>query len=372
MGRYEWLDRIEKKLYIMPFVINLDNQYREILEEKFQFIFDDFRKAGAEKKILNHLKKVEDTLLEALDFYYKGQLSEAYIKIDNLVKNIKRIQPAIESIDNIYPLWGNGEKVKLFRARLSENMISYSADQMLHIPFDMRSKVKTERFSIPGLPCLYLGNTSYACWVEMGAPDSSKFNVSPILLEKEFMVLNLAVSIRHILFWNDSIEDNLSKEESDETMELWVTLLLMTIATSYSVNEENRNFKSEYILSQLIMLSCKSNNLEGIVYVSKKVSEEIFGHTVAVNLALFMDYNKESKYSEVCKYIKTADSHNFAFYNQILEYSQKYKTVDMTISNSPFFNNIGTYSRQISYKETTFYGFDQFLFSGELKKINLK
>ena len=50
--------------------------------------------------------------------------------------------------------------------------------------------------SIPGIPSLYLGNTSYACWLELGCPAEYKFNVSPVLLDGTQKILNLAVMTR--------------------------------------------------------------------------------------------------------------------------------------------------------------------------------
>lgn len=371
MGRYDWLDKLEAKKYIMPFVIDKDSEYRSSLDEKLKFICEDFKKAGAETQFIDHITRLCEKILNALDLYYKGELWAAHLEIDDIVNSISREQPAIASINDTYQLWGNGSNVQLFRARLGERMVDYPAEEMLHIPFTKRAKVASERFSIPGLPCLYLGNTSYSCWIEMGSPDDAKFNVSPVLIEKDMFVLNLAVSIRHLYDWNDAIEDSLSKEEADKTLLSWITLLVLTVATSYSVKEENRNFKSEYIIPQMIMLACKSNGLDGVVYISKKVSEEIFGMTVAVNVALFATYDGEEKFSKICEDIKTADSFNFAMYNRILLNSLKYKSIDTTIRNSPLIKNIGTYGRQLPYAETAFAKYDEFLFSGELRKIEM-
>ncbi len=33
------------------------------------------------------------------------------------------------------------------------------------------------------LPCLYLGTTSYVCWLELGRPADHEFNVSPVQLD---------------------------------------------------------------------------------------------------------------------------------------------------------------------------------------------
>ena len=48
--------------------------------------------------------------------------------------------------------------------------------------------------------------------------------------------------------------------------------------------------------------------------------------------------------------------------------SLKYKRIETTVRNSPL-KNIGTYGRQLPYIETAFSGFDEFLFTGDLRNI---
>lgn len=85
----------------------------------------------------------------------------------------------------------------------------------------------------------------------MGSPDDAKFNVSPVLIEKDMMVLNLAVSIRHIFKWYEKLDESRAKEDTDKELITWLTLLILTVATFYAVKEENREFKSEYIIPQM-------------------------------------------------------------------------------------------------------------------------
>lgn len=373
MGRYEWIDKLKAEEYLMPFVVKQDIDYSRALKDKLSFICDDVKNAGASELCVKTVIDVCDRLLDALDKYYKGDIWEAHVIIDDLIHSIDMCEPAVSNINNTYALWGKGEKVNLFRARLSDSMLDFPAEEMLHIPFDLRTKVKSERFSIPGLPCLYLGNTSYSCWIELGSPADYRFNVSPIYIEGDVKVLNLAVSIRHIRNWNDSLNDSITREESDKILNEWLKLLLLTVATSYSVNENGRDFKSEYILPQMIMLACKSHALAGVVYISKKVSEEIFGMVAAVNVALFAAYSGEKKYSKICDSIQISDSCNFAMYNRILMNSMKYKDTELTIQNAPIIRNIGSYDRQIPYYETTFFGFDKYLFtSTKMRCVNSK
>jgi hypothetical protein len=43
-------------------------------------------------------------------------------------------------------------------------------EEMFHVPFELRHKIAPQRYSIPGLPSLYLGGSLYTCWVEMRQP----------------------------------------------------------------------------------------------------------------------------------------------------------------------------------------------------------
>jgi len=58
--------------------------------------------------------------------------------------------------------------LRLYKAREGENHYLFSEEEMFHIPFDKRDKIGNQRYSISGIPCLYLGSSSYVCWEELG------------------------------------------------------------------------------------------------------------------------------------------------------------------------------------------------------------
>ena len=49
------------------------------------------------------------------------------------------------------------------------------------------------------------------------------------------------------------------------------------------IKEGGRTFKSEYIISQSIMMACKRLGYDGVAYYSKRVYDEIFARC-AINL----------------------------------------------------------------------------------------
>ena len=206
---------------------------------------------------------------------------------------------------------------------------------------------------------MYLANSSYGCWMEMGCPAEIDFNVSPVLLEGNQRVFNLAISIRDFRCLNEFEEDR---------VHCWLKLYLLTLATCYVIKEENRIFKSEYIISQSLMMACKKMKYDGIAYYSRRVDNEVFA-LCAINLALFVDYDGE--YSEMIKHIKIDDAFNYSLYKQ-LNLSLKYKEYELRSTYTGYITNIGSFERQYPYRETGFYNFDKFLFTTWRDKPNDK
>lgn len=83
---------------------------------------------------------------------------------------------------------------------------------------------------------------------------------------------------------------------------------MLMIATSYRVNEDKRAFKSEYIISQSVMMACKRVGYDGVAYFSRRVSDKAFAYC-AIDLALFVNFDGE--YSSLIKHIKMDDPLNY-------------------------------------------------------------
>lgn len=357
-----WFENLEWKNYMAPFVVEKDNEYYSAIKQKYEDLLKDMKKAGVDNKYVATVEQYTSSVVKALDDYYQGDIFDAQTQVNALLLDCINSEIAVSDVNNSIAFRGQGEEVQFFRARLNETIIDYTEEQMLHIPFDMREQVKSGRFSVPGLPCLYLGNTSYACWIEMGKPADHQFNVSPVVLDNSQKIFNLAISITDI----DKLLQNPNEKTEIYINDLFKLLVLM-LATSYRVEQNDRNFKSEYIISQLLMLACKANGIDGITYLSKQVSSEAFAMVVAVNLVLFATYKSGDKLSEICEHVEIDDSFNFAMFKHLLP-SLTYKKYELRIDNSPLIKNFGTYKRQIPYGETDFYEFDNYMFANWERK----
>ncbi|MCM1054549.1 MAG: RES family NAD+ phosphorylase [Bacteroides sp.] len=359
--KLNWLNNgfICKELYA-PYIIDNDNEYYNSLREKFNIVLRQAENAEADSESIDIIQKFRNKILESLRSYYDADLSKSNTIVKNLIKNIGDDPLAVNTLLNSSAFPGcKDEELQFFRCRIGDPSKSFTAKEMLHLPKKMRARSGNYRFSIPGNPSLYLANSSYGCWVETGFPSAIDFNVSPVLLDGTQKVFNLAVSIRdfHCL-----------KEWEKSRVHCWLKLLMLTIATSFRIKEEGRTFKSEYIISQAIMMACKKLGYDGVAYFSKRVSDEMFSRC-AINLALFVTY--EDEYSELVKHMKMDNSFNYALYNQLLP-SLKYKDYNLRSVRTGFITNIGSYDRQFPYRETEFFNFDKFLFTTWESKPNNK
>jgi len=362
MNKYAWIEKIETKEFIAPFVVEKDSEYFADLNKRLSSFIEEISKSGANNNFIEEILRYRDAIIKAIDLYYQGDIIDAHTIIGDLLECFDETDKiSISDINSSIAFLGSGDEVQFFRARLNSNVSDFSSKEMLHIPFGKREIVKSERFSIPGLPCLYLANSSYACWIEMGRPADYKFNVSPVLLDNTQKIFNLAVSVRDLMYkyqlWIDGDSDI-----DDEVIMVYLKLIMLNIATSYKVNQSDRNFKSEYMLPQMIMLACKKRGLDGISYYSKQVNDELFANVVGVNLVLFATYQEEAELSEICNHIIIGDSFNFSMFKQ-LSLSLKYKKYPLRTNTTDRINNIGTFDRQFPYRETEFYEFDQYLFA---------
>lgn len=347
-----WIQSFSEKEIEAPFSVSTDAEYYDDLRKRFTAFVNILKKASADEESIKIARKYSDKTCEALRDYYRGNISSCHQKIQNLIKNCADNKLAVVELNESRAFPGvMGSEIQFFRARLSNTAQTFAAKDMLHHPFKMRGKTGNYRFSIPGVTSLYLANSSYGCWIEMGRPSEHDFNVSPFVLDGSQRIFNLAVMTRHIF-----------QLKNDDDVHCWIKLLVLMIATSYKIADPNRVFRSEYIISQSIMLACKRLGYDGVAYFSKRVESELFAVN-AINLALFAEYRKGHEYAEICEHIKVDESLNYQLFRQLTP-AATYKKYDHLRSVSTgLITNIGNFKHQYGYRDTEFFRFDEHLFA---------
>lgn len=196
--------------------------------------------------VINSCKEINKQLLRIIENVYKGSHSKAYTQLENLLKN-KNDKYGININDLL-----RKEDGYFYRMRYMDNRNDANYKELFHIPFTKRYKVTTERYSFPGLPCLYLGCSAYVCWEEMDRPDFSRVMISALKSKRKMNLLDLRKPIYHR--WEQT---NLKT-------------IPLVLACQIAVSDKNANFKSEYIIPQLIMEYITTNHeeIDGITYSS--------------------------------------------------------------------------------------------------------
>lgn len=247
-------------------LLKSENDSLVSIKTRTKHILSKFKKYIANKypAILNSSEEIEtisSNISEVLTNYLKGDI----IKSITLTENIFYDNFVVKISKNTV----------LFRGRSSETNFLYSKDKMFHIPFDKRYLVGNQRFSVSGLPCLYLGSSVYICWEELDRADYQKCNFSALCNLKEYSVLDLSLP------------------EKIETLSD-VRKIAIIIACSLKC-DKTHFFRQEYILPQnlLQVLINKRNtghkytSLLGIRFTSSCLlngTADIYDYNVACNV----------------------------------------------------------------------------------------
>lgn len=380
---YEWIENLDKKKFYTPICVKNDCDYYDKLKEVFFEIREIIKQNGTNELYLR-ISSIQDKILDSIQYSYNGDTSLAQNCINEVVDELLKSDYIVANVNEHYALKNfekhnlsddseflKNKKVEFYRARISKEHTSFSPIEMYHIPFNKRGIIDTQRFSIPGLPCIYLGSSSYVCWAELDKPIDNEFCVSRVELDDDIKLFNLATNIQKIFVYTRTEKEDLKNYSIDleNLIDDYLALWQLTIATSFKVNEENRKFKSEYIIPQLIMLSLKNKDIDGVAYYSKKLTEDysVVGYMQPnINVAIFADYKSiihdfdnapitNKKYSDICKKIKISPAVNYADYKNS-------KWID-TQGNYGYddFNDIKLGSVTTSYLHTEFYRFEKYL-----------
>jgi hypothetical protein len=277
------LSPIDREKYKGDYKKVLKDSLKEFL--KLLTYLDD-----SEKNTINNIKW-DDFYKDISDFcnalndivakQYEGLHSTAYAKIKNQLLGRKGKKPK-DGLLKMIELYTIAQNDCFFRMRTSEykkDIISYK--EMFHIPLDKRGVVKTQRYSMPGYPCLYLGKSIYGCWEEMDRPAIDKCMVSYLINSKELKLFDLRVPSKTL--WDSNI---------DRVLRIFPLIIACMIPI---INRED-TYKPEYIIPQLLTefiifgnsSTNKKDKIYGIYYTSalKKDVHFEFPDEVRNNIAI--------------------------------------------------------------------------------------
>jgi hypothetical protein len=221
------------------------------------------------------LVKLNSYLVEAVNYYYNGNLAEANASFRRAMKFV-----GFAANTTVATLPAS---TKFYRARISDGM-RFSRQDLFHTPFEKRHLVATSRYSIPGLPALYLGSSIYVCWEEFERCPLRDLFISQFRSERDLRVIK--IQRMEDLLANLRVATPDAANSTTTILLRYLMLLPLAIACSIKTRESKGSFKPEYIIPQLLLQYVTTNKeVDGIMFPSTKVDYDHIKQVPAYNYA---------------------------------------------------------------------------------------
>ena len=278
------------------FLEDVDNAYKKYFTDVESLDLELFENSDVRNDTIRGIKDRIQSIKSVLKKYLEGCHSDAYVLLkDSITNSDGALDIGVFTI-------GKTEDTKqyYYRARINDGTIKSFPD-MFHIPNNKREIIRTERFSALGYPCLYLGNSVYDCWEEMGRPSFDELYFSGYKVVEEFKVYDLR-------------KPNKEDFETEKLPDL-LKRLIYVIACQFKVLHRDGHFKPEYIIPQLILELIISSNRKkketecgpyslawGVAYTSTHLAYDFpYKEDYLENIAIpVVDNNIEQSY---CNYL---------------------------------------------------------------------
>lgn len=159
----------------------------------------------------------------------------------------------------------------VFRLREASSFEKVDRGGIFHIPFHLRHLVTPRRYSLLGLPMLYVGSTLFVCWEELGRPSFDGLWVAAMRLRKNCKVHVLDFGYRPALL-AALLANTQGNIPASRFAVAHAILWPLIAACSFPRTFEDAAFIEEYILpQQVIALLVETGDFDGVRYFSNRV-----------------------------------------------------------------------------------------------------
>lgn len=237
------------------------------------------------------LEDICATIVESLRLYEQGHIAKAM----NLAMDLLE-----EHADNMLSCWSRRGDCRLFRIRSGDHRVRdngqddqrESRTKLFHISMKEREKISSCRFSLAGIPCLYLSTGLELAWYECGMPN--KFSYCQFRLSEGSEPLRfLDLSKRPAAFLSSQINHILNYQRQGKVHERaygeiarYILTCPIVAACSLRVRDRGCNYVEEYAFPQMLMQWVRQSDVfDGVQYRSARYTSLVEG-VCAVNIAL--------------------------------------------------------------------------------------
>lgn len=285
----EWAETKDSDVFYF-FIYRKLNQFLSTINDvdKNEFMTESnnlfFTNPFSKSRCMHLLQRIIEACLEILKSCYKGDLYSANLLLNSLLsgKNSKCKQYLIENYINYFD-FSVLKNQSFYRMRDSKE--GQIVDNCSHVPFNMRYKIDSNRFSLQGLPCLYLANSPETADKELRSLNDGCCRwISEFVPNSIIPVMDLRF---HSISWSDDMPDY-------DLFKLIITYPIRLFC-SIRVKHENCNFNEEYyfpqLLSHFILVHLKERPNEHIYYGGKGIMFDSTVNEGGYNLIFPAYYN---------------------------------------------------------------------------------
>ena len=112
--------------------------------------------------LLDRVKKINRLILKVVADYLNGFPSEAFKKFKKIMEILEET-PLKTYEKTVFDYFNYVDPLNLYRITTVNDIIPYDRTRVFHTPYNLRSKISTNRYSIAGYPSLYLGTSLELC-----------------------------------------------------------------------------------------------------------------------------------------------------------------------------------------------------------------
>lgn len=279
--------------------------FLDYIKSTFREYHDSIAKLSTRYFEASHVtrsRELTNGITEAIEHYYNGSPYKAY---EALVKAINIVSPDLDKIIN-GALWASDHDENLFRMRCCDNR-PHTIEEMCHVPFELRHLIATQRYSIPGYPSLYLASSVYVAWKELRQPpQKDKVYTVKMTGAEKLKVIDFSYTPQYLLsVYNIVAGKGYQREEEyiASYIVCWPLLASCAVRSKFS----SAQFKSEYIIPQLLLQAIRNNAIsggfDGIKYFSMSASHLELERQRLHNYVFPV---KTSKPTGLCDFIKSS------------------------------------------------------------------
>lgn len=272
-----------KNVLELPFYVPLGKSivdgYNEFLE-KYKQLLTNYKEEPVYAEAINSVNIIGKGVLNTIEKYLNGDVFASYSAFKNM----------FDEIEKMFPHETVSEGRTFYRMRATGGL--HAAEDFYHIPYDKIHLSKSERFSIAGYPCLYLGYSKHVCELEIskGSDSIAKFVLKEPIGNVLDLTLGQAGGMR-----------SMPEEQLVKVFPLIAACYIVPFYSSINGNENRPDisfFREEYIIPQLLTAYLREKETyNGIIYYSVKdpnLKTDGVGEDDLRNIVLFTNHGNES------------------------------------------------------------------------------